>query len=256
MADQKAHNINTLRGIKGTDLGDGSVAIAVQPFNPPSGSSAQQVQGNAADGSAALGNPLQVAGKDGSGNIQSWLMETSGIGRVVLYSTGGSPINVSAIGNTDNQSASTLLIASSAFAERYNGTGWDRQRNNAEEVALASASDTAGGRVSADLVNYNARGIAILLNITARSGAAAFDAINVQAKLASGYDTIYTFGSLTIATTGQFAFCIYPGAASAGAWQSAPLQGIIPRNFRIDTDTTTDNVANNMTYSVTVVYIL
>lgn len=39
---------------------------------------AYKVQGFAADGAAASGNPVQIAGKDGSGNIQALLVETDG----------------------------------------------------------------------------------------------------------------------------------------------------------------------------------
>ncbi|MEE8262729.1 MAG: hypothetical protein V3R83_09735 [Gammaproteobacteria bacterium] len=44
----------------------------------PTGASALEQQGNAADGAAAVGNPLQVAGKDGSNNIQALSTDTSG----------------------------------------------------------------------------------------------------------------------------------------------------------------------------------
>lgn len=42
------------------------------------GTSANQVQGTAADGAAAVGNPVQIGGKDGSGNVQTLLTNTDG----------------------------------------------------------------------------------------------------------------------------------------------------------------------------------
>jgi len=42
------------------------------------GTSANQVQGTAADGAAAVGNPVQIGGKDGSGNAQTLLTNTDG----------------------------------------------------------------------------------------------------------------------------------------------------------------------------------
>lgn len=42
------------------------------------GTSASQVQGTAADGAAAVGSPVQVGGKDGSGNAQALLTGTDG----------------------------------------------------------------------------------------------------------------------------------------------------------------------------------
>lgn len=46
--------------------------------NGGSGASSSQVQGTAADGAAAVGNPIQIAGKDGSGNIQTIATNTDG----------------------------------------------------------------------------------------------------------------------------------------------------------------------------------
>ena len=43
-----------------------------------SGASSTQVQGTAADGAAAVGNPVQIGGVDGSANAQSLLTDTSG----------------------------------------------------------------------------------------------------------------------------------------------------------------------------------
>jgi hypothetical protein len=50
------------------------------------GSSAPQTQGTAADGAAASGNPVQVAGKDDSANIQTIHTDTSGDVQVDLAS--------------------------------------------------------------------------------------------------------------------------------------------------------------------------
>jgi hypothetical protein len=42
------------------------------------GTGSAEVQGTAADGAAAVGKPVQVGGKDGSGNAQALLTDTSG----------------------------------------------------------------------------------------------------------------------------------------------------------------------------------
>lgn len=61
----------TLDGIASAILG----AVAT---TPPTGASSTQVQGTAATGAAAAGNPVQVGGKDGSGNIEPLATDTSG----------------------------------------------------------------------------------------------------------------------------------------------------------------------------------
>lgn len=50
------------------------------------GASALQQQGTAADGAAAVGNPVQIAGKDGSANIQTILTDTGGAVQVDVES--------------------------------------------------------------------------------------------------------------------------------------------------------------------------
>jgi hypothetical protein len=120
-----------------------------------------------------------------------------------------------------------------------------------EQTALASAARTAGAS-GASMINVANRGVMIVVDITA-STTGNILTLNVQAMGPSGtYTTIYSFAALTMSAVGQYHFCIYPGAASAGAWKAAPLQGPIPRHFRVIT-THTDAVS--ITYSVSVVQL-
>lgn len=133
----------------------------------------------------------------------------------------------------------------------FNGATFDYWRNNFEAIVLASAARTADTD-SADQINYNAKGLALLLNVTAVSSGQ-INGLLIKARVGSSYVTIYQFTSLAISTTGQRAFLIYPGAASAGSWTAAPLQGVIPRNWRLTVD---HNDANSITYDVVASYIL
>ena len=63
--------------------------MQVDIVTAPTGTQAQEVQGTAADGAAAVGDPLQVGGKDGSGNIQAVLMDADGHVQVDVLSGGG-----------------------------------------------------------------------------------------------------------------------------------------------------------------------
>lgn len=54
------------------------MTLALNCCPPPTGASAQELQGTAADDAAAVGNPVQVGGVDGSGNIQPLLVDTTG----------------------------------------------------------------------------------------------------------------------------------------------------------------------------------
>lgn len=78
------------------------------------GASAGQVQGTAADGATASGNPVQIAGKDGSGNIQTVSTDTAGnVNTVAKPTTGAAPSN-----------AVTTAYASSLIVKTSAGTVW------------------------------------------------------------------------------------------------------------------------------------
>ena len=68
-----------------------------------------------------------------------------------------------------------------AKVSRYNGTTWDRYRNNLEETIFASAARTATVN-SADFTNYNARSIKFVLDITAASGTTPTLDVKIQGK--------------------------------------------------------------------------
>lgn len=119
-------------------------------------SGTQTVQGTAADGAAAVGNPVQVGGVDGSGNAQALLTDTSGRQQVVggaangASSAGINPVLVCGADGGPNlvtlrmtQPADALVNALNsqcgiAFSHGYNGATWDRTRT------ANGASNTTG----------------------------------------------------------------------------------------------------------------
>jgi hypothetical protein len=138
-----------------------------------------------------------------------------------------------------------------ALALSLSGDVHVRQENR--EVTALSSAERTGDTQSSDLTNYGWAGIAILLDVTAVDSGQ-IDAITVQAKVGSSYVDIYSFSSLTINSTGQSAFLIHPGAVDAGSWTAAPLQGVIPRNWRLSVDHA--NETDGITYSITVCYLV
>jgi hypothetical protein len=124
--------------------------------------------------------------------------------------------------------------------------------NNYEEIAFASTL-WVGTATSTAMVNTGARGMAIFSNITTGSASGTIGTIEVQALVSSGtYQTIYSLTSAGY-TTGTAAFLIYPGAASAGGWTMAPIQGVVPRNYRLRV--LPSFATATMGYNVTVSYI-
>ena len=72
--------------VSGRTVGTVTAVAALIPMSgsglsalvPPVGAAATQVQGTANDGAAEVGNPVQVGGVDGAGNMQAWLAGTDG----------------------------------------------------------------------------------------------------------------------------------------------------------------------------------
>ena len=89
----------------------GALHVSIQE-NAASGTSSSKVQGTAADGAAAVGNPVQVAGKDDSGNIQAVRMATTGEVAVIGAQTdggavAGNPVLMGGQDGTNTQSVKT-----------------------------------------------------------------------------------------------------------------------------------------------------
>lgn len=134
----------------------------------------------------------------------------------------------------------------------FNGVTWDRQRNNAEITVLASASNAAGTRTSADQTNFNARGVLLMLDITAL-GAAETLTLIVDAKdpVSGIYIGLTAFVDVGVDT----AYTLYPGAVETAAVVALQVQGVaLPRTWRVRV--TTAPAVNASTYSVGASYIL
>jgi len=99
-----------------------------------------------------------------------------------------------------------------AFNMLFNETGWDRQRGNVELTIMASATRSASTS-SADIINYNHRGIILFLDITARTvGLSPLIRLKVEMKdpLSGSYNAV-VYSSTFDPETKLFAFLIYPG---------------------------------------------
>jgi hypothetical protein len=137
---------------------------------------------------------------------------------------------------------------------------------NEEVVALTSATDTTGGRTSADIVNKYGRGIALLVEVTAGNGGddvgdgdfALQAEFGIEAKNGSGYSN-FAYAIRPITTTGEypqrFLFFFHP-ELSASPYADGVEQTPVLRTYRVKTSCATDGAGNNLTYSIRVVHLL
>ena len=134
----------------------------------------------------------------------------------------------------------------------FNGTTWDRWRNNTEGTLLASAARTAS-TASADQTNYNARGALIHINVTANPGGG--ETLNwtldVKDPISGTYFSLWNSADATAgytAANGFKAFLIYPGAAETQDRSQLWATGLaLPRAWRINM---AHSAAGSWTYSV------
>lgn len=247
----------------------------------PTGASSSQVQGTAADGAAAVGNPVQAGGVDGSGNAQALLTDTSGRQVVVGAAAdgaaaAGNPVQVGGVDPSGNAQAvnvtagGELSVAGTVTQGdgaaniswgtplangvvrvgwitgplHFNGTSWDRVRNNQEATALASAARTATTN-SSDITNHNAVGILVFLNVTVASGTGGLQ-VQVMAKdPVSGSYFALNAAPTAVTGTGLKLYVVDPGSSGGNATQAT--EASLPRTFRI---TVTHGDGSSYTYSV------
>ena len=194
------------------------------------------VQGPAAVNAAVAGNPVWAVGMDTGSNLRPLTLALPNqdaiaeAGQYQLYTLAGNQLFDSAAG------------------------AWDRERNNTAITALTSAARTATTS-SGTLVNYNAPGAMIFLNITANPGGAETLTLSVEVlgPISAGWTPITAFSAEAAATNDEFLYTIYPGASETTAVALHYVQALaLPRSFRV---TVTHSAAGSWTYSVAVSFI-
>lgn len=139
------------------------------------------------------------------------------------------------------------LAATASCGMAYNDSGsnnvsWDRWRNNTNIELLASAARTASVN-SADFVNYNAKGLHVIIDVTAITDTPSIT-VTIEGKdeVSGKYYTLLT--SAAIVATGTTILRIYPGLTAAA---NTIANDILPRTFRVSV---TNADADSITYSV------
>ncbi len=196
------------------------------------------VGGNVASGAADAGNPVKIGGVFNTANPtvttgQRVDLQTNnrGILQNLLVNTVGTSLfsNFTMTADAVNASASGINLLVGNFPILFNGTTFDRQRNNIDTAALVTLTTASAGTTnSTDQVNYNGCGVQIGINITATTAQTL--TVHIQGKdIASGtyYDILVSTALAAVAFTN---LTVYPGtAASANIDGNAPL----PRTWRV-----------------------
>lgn len=123
----------------------------------------------------------------------------------------------------------------------FNGATIDRARSNLDVTLLASAARTTT-QTSADIINYNGRGLKVTLDMTVVGTGSVTLTINYKDPASGKY--ILLLSGVAVVTNITSVYTIYPGMVAAA---NVSANDILPRTFQI---ITTANNANSATYSV------
>ena len=216
-----------------TALTGGSVEITFFGFI-----AALPVAGGTPDGSTAVGNPNLV---DNSGTLD----------RDGAVGTTGVPAHglINAAVSLHNQAGAARPV--NVFPWMWNGTTWDLPQNNIEVTLLASAARTANTD-STDQVNYNAKGVMIILDITVDAVSVGLTPSILMKDPVSGKDVTIWTAALAATGVGTDIYLIYPGVLAADFNGSEAVSIALPRTWVLRI-TTAD--ADEATYSVGASYI-
>jgi hypothetical protein len=175
-----------------------------------------------------------------SGQTSELYVDQKGSLKTVLIGTDGSS-QVAIEAPSDGNNAVDPGVITYSEGGLFNGTTWDRARNNNDLTLLASAARTATLQ-SSDQTNYNGRGLHVVLDVT--SAGTGSITLTIQAKdvLSGKYYTLLAGAAVTTNSTNVYK--VYPGFPATA---NVSANDLLTRTWRIDV---THNNANSITYSV------
>lgn len=129
--------------------------------------------------------------------------------------------------------ANPTVTQLAALGLQFNGTSWDRGRNNHNVAVETSSAKTASGNGTTQ-TNFNAAGVILWGNVTAVTGTTPTLTVRVQWSPDGGTNWIdldtTNAQTASIAATGAFVLRIYPGVTTAA---NAALNSPLPRTWRL-----------------------
>lgn len=169
-------------------------------------------------------------------NVGSGSVTVTGIGTTgALPAVGAVVQGVDGVGidrvldNVDGAIGAPNALAVWAGNQFYNETEWDRARGNVSREIWPSAARTATP-TKADQINYNARGVVVVIDVTAAADTPSI-VVTIQGldPVSGQYYTLLASAAITGIST--VVLRVYPGLTAAA---NLVANGILPRNWAID----------------------
>jgi len=184
------------------------------------------------------------------------LVKRSRGGRVVLFDNATNPVEVITT-QADASSNSKNAVFTTGLNYGFNGSTWDRWRNNQRLTVLASAARTST-TTSSSQTSFNARSMIINMDVTAAPTVETLT-LAVQMNMSTSSTNIEMVVTSADADTGAHLIIIDPsgGADTLTDGGSAVQQQIrrdlpVPKSWRV---VVTHSASGEFTYSVGVDYI-
>jgi hypothetical protein len=118
-----------------------------------------------------------------------------------------------------------------SYGIKYNGATWDRDRSNFGISVEASSAKTATGQSAAAITNFNARGAAFIVNVSAVTGTTPTMTVKLQVQDVVSANWVDVPGAVTASITaaGTFMLTVYPGLVEAA---NSKVSFPLPRTYR------------------------
>jgi hypothetical protein len=242
-------NVAQMNGVA-TSMGNGATDTGTQRVTISNDSTGQVIAlGNVASAASDSGNPVKVGGKYNSsapsftngqrGDLQ---LTAGGNVKMTIYDSTGANNLTRQIDSGSDSSGSAFMLGVAAFNELFNGSSYDRQRANQDNISLLASSARTTTQTVADQTNYNARGVIVTLDVTSASSGSITLEIDYKDPVSGKYIALLTGAAVT--GTGTTQYTVYPGITAA---TNVAASMILPRTWRV---VVTANNSNSMTYSV------
>lgn len=208
----------------------------------------QIIVGAAAANAVLAGNPLRLGASDGT-NIQDLQVDsTSNKNLRVAIAVGSAVISGGTPGDAQAGAAGFNVVPMPLL---FNGTNYDRARNNTETVIQASTS-TAAGTVNTDVTNYNGKVLTVRAHVGSY-GAAGSLLIKVQRKdLAGNFTDIPGATTGTLLVGADITLMVGPNTWPASTTTEFYANWTLARTFRIVTTVGVNNVTFSEDYTLNV----
>lgn len=148
--------------------------------------------------------------------------------RVALYSGAAAiPTPTTAVDGDANAVVTYRVLAR---AHGFNGTTWDRLRDNEEVTLLASAARSASNEAASRTL-YNRKGLILWLRITAVPGV---DTVQLAVQFWNNAESEWVthLSDAATASTGNRVIVVYPGVTATTGIITAFSNSPMPRRYR------------------------